>query len=76
MLTGLAGRAVAWAGSRGAPEAPRTYVVERGDTVWAIAVRLSGPTVDPRPLVDEIVDLNGSDGALIPGQTLLLPRSA
>jgi Tfp pilus assembly protein FimV len=73
LASGLAG-GVASAGHR-PRDAVRSYVVRPGDTVWAIAARLAGPTADPRPLVDAIVSLNGSDGTLIPGRTLLLPRA-
>ncbi len=67
-------------GVQGAPErAPaggerRTYVVQPGDTLWAIAQRLE-PGRDPRPLVDAIAAANGvAPGNLVPGQTLVLPR--
>jgi nucleoid-associated protein YgaU len=48
-------------------------VVQPGDTVWDIAVAVSGDD-DVRDVVDEIQRLNGLDGtALVPGQTLRLP---
>ena len=48
-----------------------TYVVQPGDTLWAIAARLE-PGSDPRPLVDHLVQLNG--GAQVEaGQRLVLP---
>ena len=54
----------------------RSYVVQRGDTVWAIAERLAGPTGDPRPVVDRIEALNHLRGsALGTGQRILLPAS-
>jgi nucleoid-associated protein YgaU len=53
-----------------------SYVVRPGDTVWSIAVRQAGPGVDPRPLVDAIVEANGVDpGTLAAGQTLVIPAS-
>jgi nucleoid-associated protein YgaU len=79
IATGLV--AAAWAGplSSGAggsavdPAAARSYVVRGGDTLWAIAVRLV-PGHDPRPVVDAISEANGVDaGALVPGQTLVIP---
>ncbi|MBI4259760.1 MAG: LysM peptidoglycan-binding domain-containing protein [Actinobacteria bacterium] len=52
----------------------RTYVVRPGDTLWAIAARIAGPTADPRPVVDAIVEANLMDpGALVPGQRIVLP---
>jgi hypothetical protein len=44
--------------------------------MWRIAQRVAGPTADPRPLVDAIATLNGSDGTLVPGRILLIPRPA
>ena len=49
----------------------RTIVVRPGDTLWAIAQRLD-PGADPRPVVDELVALNGS-APLQPGETLRAP---
>jgi len=49
----------------------RTIVVRPGDTLWAIAERID-PGADPRPVVDELVTLNGS-AQLQPGETLRAP---
>jgi nucleoid-associated protein YgaU len=50
-----------------------SYVVRQGDTLWSIAERLS-PGGDPRPVVDALADVNHVDpGALVPGQTLVVP---
>ncbi len=55
------------------PVVSRTYVVRPGDTLWAIADRMTRGA-DPRPLVDAIVAANGVDaGALVPGRTLVIP---
>jgi Tfp pilus assembly protein FimV len=54
------------------PASTRTYVVQPGDTLWSIAEHLSGPGVDPRPLVDELEQANGS-GTIVPGESLQLP---
>lgn len=59
----------------GAPEAVtaglREVVVRPGDTLWAIAVRIS-PDEDPRPLVDEL--MAARDGApLEPGEVIVVP---
>ena len=57
-----------------AGEVTRRYVVQPGDTVWAIAVRSEPAGADPRPLVDQIQTLNDlQDGRLQPGQTLIVP---
>jgi nucleoid-associated protein YgaU len=76
--------AAAWAGpiaraTTGAaepvPVARSTYVVQRGDSLWAIAEDLSGGA-DPRPLVDAIARANDVDPAtLAPGQTLVIPAA-
>ena len=51
----------------------RTHVVERGETLWSIAVLLQ-PDRDPRDVVFEIAETNGVDpGSLVPGQELVIP---
>ena len=52
------------------PAAP-TVTVEAGDTLWTIARRLQ-PTGDVRPMVDQLVALNGN-GPLQPGQEVVIP---
>lgn len=49
-----------------------TVVVQAGDTLWSIARRLQ-PTGDVRPLVDELVTLNGST-LVTPGDQLVIDR--
>ena len=50
-----------------------SVVVERGDTLWAIAGSVAGDQ-DVREVVDRIVELNALDGGRIePGQVLQLP---
>lgn len=52
------------------------YVVRSGDTLWSIAERLT-PSGDPRPVVDALMEANHVDpGALVPGQTLVVPDVA
>jgi LysM domain len=58
----LAGEAVA---------AHSSYVVQPGDTLWSIAVRLD-PTGDPRPVVAKLENELGSDN-VVPGEQLVLP---
>lgn len=54
------------------PIATRQYVVQPGDTVWAIAADEAGGG-DPRPLVDAIVQANDVGSELMPGQLLVIP---
>jgi len=72
---GPLGHAVA-GGGQPVPVARRTYVVRSGDTLWSIA-RLVSPSADPRPIVDAIAGTNAvAPGALVPGQTLVIPLGA
>ena len=50
---------------------PAPYVVQPGDTLWSIAVRLD-PTGDPRPLVAKLESEVGGDN-VVPGEQLVLP---
>jgi len=45
-----------------------TYVVQPGDTLWAIAGRIA-PDKDPRGVVDALRDARDSD-VLFPGETI------
>ncbi|HEY6568424.1 MAG TPA: LysM peptidoglycan-binding domain-containing protein [Actinomycetota bacterium] len=57
------------------PVADRTYVVEPGDTLWAIASQVAGGR-DPRQVVDEIEARNQIDaGSLQPGTVLHVPAA-
>jgi len=49
------------------------YVVRPGDTLWTIAARLSGPSADPRPMVDAIARANHLGGSLPAGTRLVIP---
>ena len=64
--------ATATAGSAAAERhAASGYVVQPGDTLWSIARRLQ-PEGDLRPLVDQLVDLNGGTDLAV-GQRLPIP---
>lgn len=53
---------------------PTEYVVEPGDTLWAIASTTADPGQDLRRLVADIARLSGVDAdSLQPGQILLIP---
>ena len=49
-----------------------SVTVETGDTLWSIARDLQ-PTGDVRPLVDRLVEVNGSS-VIVPGQELVVPQ--
>lgn len=60
------------AGQQG-PSPTVTYAVEPGDTLWAIAGRLSAGE-DRRKVVHELIQLNGlASPTLLPGQRIQLP---
>jgi hypothetical protein len=64
----------ATAGS-GAPssDAARTWVVQPGETLWAIAQRVA-PGSDPRDTVARIVAMNDlSDSSVVAGQQIFVP---
>jgi hypothetical protein len=72
---GPLGHAVA-GGGQPVPVARHTYVIRSGDTLWSIAERVS-PSADPRSIVDAIAGTNAiAGGALVPGQTLVIPPGA
>lgn len=67
------GRTSADARPSGPSTAPRSTVVQPGETLWAIAHRVA-PGADPRDVVTQLADLNGLDSApIVAGQRLLLP---
>ena len=47
------------------------HIVQPGDTLWSIAAEID-PTSDPRSMVDQLVDLNGSASIQL-GQRVVLP---
>jgi hypothetical protein len=79
----LVALALPWSGTGGSLATPgpalageqvvahNPYVVQPGDTLWSIAVRLD-PTGDPRPVVAELADQIGGT-TVVPGEQLILP---
>lgn len=56
-----------------APAGGQTVLVQRGDTIWALASR-QYPNSDPRTRVEQIERLNDLDGPVVrPGERLRLP---
>jgi Tfp pilus assembly protein FimV len=56
------------------PEPTARYVVEPGDTLWAIAQGVVEPGEDVRVMVAMIKELSGIvDSRIVPGQVLHLP---
>jgi len=53
--------------------ATRTVVVQPGQTLWQVAVRVA-PHRDPRDVIRQISELNALTGVLVsPGQSLAVP---
>ena len=67
----LDARATAGSATPATRHAASGYVVQPGDTLWSIARRLQ-PEGDVRPLVDQLVDLNGGTDLAV-GQRLPIP---
>jgi LysM repeat protein len=67
------GRSVSFGASRVHPATHHSVVVEPGETLWALAVRIA-PHQDPRLVVADIESLNHlADADVEPGQQLLVP---
>ena len=56
------------------PELPGVYIVQPGDTLWAIA-RSVAPETDPRAVVQELAEAAGG-AALEPGQEITIDTAA
>lgn len=64
----------ATAGSAREPLEVDAYTVMVGDTLWSIAGSVAAPGQDRRAVVDQIISINGLDGAsLAVGQLLVVP---
>jgi len=56
------------------PGAPRTVVLQAGDSLWSVATEYAPDGVDPRAYVHALEELNGLEGAARAGMQLTLPR--
>jgi Tfp pilus assembly protein FimV len=74
LAAGLKGASVARPEHLSRPEAPATVTVRPGDTVWDLAGRFAAPGTDSRAYVDAVIRLNRTDGKLLPGTRLQLPK--
>ena len=73
-VAGRAGAGTGTAPGEGSRAEARVRIVRAGDTLWNIAVNLAGTGQDPRPLVDDLIELNDlHDALIVPGQRLKLP---
>jgi len=50
-----------------------TYTVKAGDTLWEIAGKFSGNSLDKREVIDEIEKLSNCGSEIYPGQILVIP---
>jgi nucleoid-associated protein YgaU len=75
VAVGLGGPVLGGAVTADAPRlvSVHPYTVRSGDTVWAIAQRLSPAGADPRPLVDAILRENQAGPGLTPGEVISIP---
>jgi Tfp pilus assembly protein FimV len=56
------------------PGAPRTVVLQAGDSLWSVATEYAPDGVDPRAYVHALEELNGLRGSARAGMQLTLPR--
>jgi LysM repeat protein len=61
----------------GTPPVPaQQYVVEGGDTLWAVAAKHTAPGGDVRVVISRIMEATGlGNSSLRPGQVLLIPQA-
>lgn len=67
----------AYAGNNaGAESPPIHHTVAPGETLWEITTEYYPPSEDPRPVIEEIREMNSMEGYRIrPGTTLELPST-
>ncbi|MDQ3646199.1 MAG: LysM peptidoglycan-binding domain-containing protein [Actinomycetota bacterium] len=63
-----------YAPAAGPSGAPRSVVIQQGETLWDLAERFAPGTMDPRAYVDLLIEMNGLEGALQQGQRVRLPH--
>jgi LysM repeat protein len=69
----MLGQGSGQAAGQAARHAQHTLIVQRGESLWAVAARVA-PHQDPRLVVADIETLNGLSGpAVTPGQQLVIP---
>ncbi len=74
VVANLAGRAFGGASGLGESNPRPRVLVESGQTLWSIARARVGPEGDPRPLIQDIRELNDmATSELQVGQRLILP---
>jgi hypothetical protein len=54
--------------------APRTVVLQAGESLWSVATEYAQDGVDPRAYVHALEELNGLHGSARAGMQLTLPR--
>ncbi|CAN5756130.1 hypothetical protein BH20ACT23_BH20ACT23_17580 [soil metagenome] len=56
------------------PGAPRSVVLQPGDSLWSVATEFAPDGVDPRAYVHALEEINGIEGTVRAGAQLTLPR--
>ena len=58
----------------GTTDTYRQVEIHQNDTLWSIADRYCGKSIDPRTAVDKICNINGINASDVqPGDTILVP---
>ncbi|MGB3682354.1 MAG: LysM domain-containing protein [Rubrobacteraceae bacterium] len=62
------------AGNAGAEAPPIHHTVQPGETLWEITAEYYSPSEDPRPIIEEIREVNSLAGYRVyPGMPLEIP---